>query len=170
MKKTTALVWLMLVSGTFAEVKVALYRNASSRYQLNYPSDWKLTNPAPANSSIIQISSPDGYTSVIVNPMPNASGGTAEQYISRFESENKLQSKRRGGADITESAKEAGGDTGAMAAYALDIPTIVTVYTTSYRAYMITFRTPAETQKGYSPINATNAKQIIASFGIAKLR
>lgn len=108
-------------------------------FQVKYPSDWKKTHPKKTNPSLTELTSPDGSTRVIINPMPNPKNIAALPYLAGLQQNTgvpKEAIKERGELPPA-SLMAANAETGARAVSTFDVLNFATIFTAQKIAYMV---------------------------------
>lgn len=147
-----------------------LLRDPRSGYEIAFPSDWKTFSPQPDNTSLVQLLSADENASIVINPFDRFGQNTAQDYLQMYTSRSGLGNPLRIG-EINEEAQNFGAESGHEGMYFWqNKPTIVSVYLTADKAYLIQYRYFNQGHKDFSKKTEDDAFRVLHSFRIGKIK
>lgn len=140
-------------------------------FEVKYPSEWKKTHPKKTNPNLTELTSPDGSTRVIINPMPNPENIAALPYLAELQQNMGVprQAIKERGELPKDVLMVANADTGARAISTFDVLNYATIFTAQKIAYMVIGELPYKDSKRYSAKSVTQADAIMKSFRIIRL-
>jgi|JI10StandDraft_1071094.scaffolds.fasta_scaffold430214_2 hypothetical protein len=170
MKKISTLLFALSMAATVWAGELR-HTDAVLGFEVKYPSDWKKTHPKKTNASLTELTSPDGSTRVIINPMPNPDNTPALVYLATLQQNMGVpkQAIKQRGELPANVLMAANAETGARAVSTFDVLNFATIFTAQKIAYMVIGEMPYKDSKQYSKKSVEEADKIINSFRIIRL-
>lgn len=147
-----------------------ILRDPRSGYEIAFPSDWKTFSPEPDNTSLVQLLSADEKASIVINPFDRFGENTAGDYLQMYAKRSGLGDPLRFG-EMNEEAQNFGAESGHEGIYFWNQkPTIVSVYLTASKAYLIQYRYFNRGHNNFSQKTEDDAFRVLHSFRIGKIK
>ncbi len=147
-----------------------ILRDPRSGYEITFPSDWKTFSPQPDNVSLVQLLSADEKASIVINPFDRFGENTAADYLQMYATRSGLGSPLRIG-EMNDEAQNFGAESGHEGIYFWNQkPTIVSVYLTANKAYLIQYRYFNRGHNKFSQKTEDDAFRVLRSFRIGKIK